>query len=75
MKDKYPELKDWVQNGHIIFKSVSARYSEKGEKELNNINIEILPGEKIGIIGRTGAGKSSLVKLLLRFLEHVEGEI
>ena len=42
---------------------------------MNDINIDIKAGEKIGIIGRTGAGKSSLVKLLLRFLEYVEGDI
>lgn len=42
---------------------------------LNEINALILPGEKIGIVGRTGAGKSSLTLALFRLIEVSEGEI
>ena len=42
---------------------------------LNNINADIQPGEKIGIVGRTGAGKSSLSLALFRILEYSTGKI
>ena len=42
---------------------------------LKNLNFVVKPGEKIGVIGRTGAGKSSLVKVILRFLDNIEGKV
>ena len=58
--------------GKIEFRNVSFRYGQ-GEKALNGINLIIPPGEKLGIIGTTGAGKSSLVNLIPRFYDPEEG--
>ncbi len=58
--------------GKIEFRGVSFRYGQ-GERALNTINLVIQPGEKIGIIGTTGAGKSSLVSLIPRFYDPEEG--
>ena len=61
-------------NGKIEFRGVSFRYGQ-GEKALNKINLAIQPGEKVGIIGTTGAGKSSLVHLIPRFYDPEEGSV
>jgi ATP-binding cassette subfamily B multidrug efflux pump len=60
--------------GGIEFRNVSFRYG-RGEKALNGINLFIRPGEKVGIIGTTGAGKSSLVNLISRFYDPEEGKV
>jgi ATP-binding cassette subfamily B multidrug efflux pump len=60
--------------GKIEFRNVSFRYGQ-GEKALNNINLTVQPGEKLGIIGATGSGKSSLVNLIPRFYDPEEGSI
>jgi len=60
--------------GKIEFRGVSFRYGQ-GEKALNQINLTIQPGEKLGIIGATGAGKSSLVNLITRFYDPEEGTV
>jgi ATP-binding cassette subfamily B multidrug efflux pump len=60
--------------GKIEFRGVSFRYGQ-GEKALNNINLTIQPGEKLGIIGTTGSGKSSLVNLISRFYDPEEGSV
>ncbi|CAG9837849.1 unnamed protein product [Diabrotica balteata] len=52
----------------IIFKNVSMFYN-KGSLVLNDINVTISSGEKVGVVGRTGAGKSSLINVLLRLSE------
>lgn len=65
---------DWPQSGKIIFKNVYLKYIIDEEPVLKNLNIEILPGEKIGIVGRTGAGKSTLISALFR-LAHIDGTI
>ncbi|XP_044272820.1 probable multidrug resistance-associated protein lethal(2)03659 isoform X2 [Tribolium madens] len=66
--------KTWPSEGRISFQSVSLRYSSTEPPVLKNVNFTIEPGEKIGIIGRTGAGKSSLVSTLFH-LFHFEGTI
>jgi len=58
--------------GKIEFRHVSFRYGQ-GERALSDINLVIQPGEKLGIIGTTGAGKSSLVHLIPRFYDPEEG--
>ncbi len=59
--------------GDIIFKKVSFKY--KNEYVLKNISFHIRPGETLGIMGLTGAGKTTLINLLGRFYEPWEGEI
>lgn len=65
----------WPDRGKITFDDYSVKYREELDFVLKNISTEILPGEKIGIIGRTGAGKSSLFLGLFRMLEIKMGEI
>ena len=59
--------------GDISFKNIEFNYG--GNKLFNNFNLDIKAGEKIGLIGRSGAGKSSLVSLLLRNFDVLNGEI
>ena len=58
--------KHWPSKGRIAFRDVSLIYYPGGPQVLKNINLEIKGGEKIGVAGRTGAGKSSFVAALLR---------
>ncbi|CAF4225185.1 unnamed protein product [Rotaria socialis] len=60
--------------GSIVFDNMSFRYSDDSSWVLSNINISIEPGEKIGIVGRTGAGKSSIIQALFRMAE-LDGRI
>ncbi|KAK5645932.1 hypothetical protein RI129_004396 [Pyrocoelia pectoralis] len=64
---------DWPEHGKVKFDNVCLSYIS-GEPVLNNLNFTINAGEKIGIIGRTGAGKSSLIAALFR-LAPTEGAI
>ncbi|CAB3981098.1 multidrug resistance-associated 9 isoform X1, partial [Paramuricea clavata] len=66
--------KEWPEFGRIEFKNVSLQYYENGFKALKDISFQINPSEKIGVAGRTGAGKSSLVAALMRIGE-TEGDI
>ncbi|MCB8979097.1 MAG: ABC transporter ATP-binding protein [Ardenticatenaceae bacterium] len=60
--------------GEIIFDHVSFRYSEQ-EQVLDDFSLHIAPGESIALVGHTGAGKSSIIKLIARYYEYQEGEI
>ncbi|XP_015184437.1 PREDICTED: probable multidrug resistance-associated protein lethal(2)03659 isoform X3 [Polistes dominula] len=71
--DKKPP-EDWPQQGKIEFKEVSMQYSVFEPPVLKDLSFEIKSREKIGIVGRTGAGKSSLISALFRFAE-IEGPI
>jgi ATP-binding cassette subfamily B protein len=61
-------------HGDVVFRNVRFAYNPESVV-LRDFNLHITPGEKIAIVGHTGAGKSSLVKLLLRFYEFQSGEI
>ncbi|CAH8436418.1 unnamed protein product [Dicrocoelium dendriticum] len=65
---------DWP-NGEIQFIDYGIRYRPDLDLVLRSVNIMIKPGEKVGIVGRTGSGKSSLVLGLFRMLEAAEGRI
>ncbi|MEM3715774.1 MAG: ABC transporter transmembrane domain-containing protein [Candidatus Bathyarchaeia archaeon] len=75
-----PEIKDapdaveFQFKGSIVFKNVSFGYNPY-IPVLSDINLEIKPGEKIGIVGPSGSGKTTLTKLLLRFYDPTEGAI
>lgn len=62
----------WPANGAITFKSVSLRYSCDAEPILRDLNVDIPAKTKIAIVGRTGAGKSSIIQALFRFA-HIDG--
>ena len=65
----------WPSKGRIVFDKVNLRYSPSGPLVLQDLSFDILPGEKVGVIGRTGAGKSSLAQALFRMVEIESGEI
>ncbi|KAG5324821.1 L259 protein, partial [Pseudoatta argentina] len=71
--DKKPKS-DWPQEGKIKFKNVSLRYAPLEPAVLKNLSFVIFPREKIGIVGRTGAGKSSVIQAVFR-LADVDGLI
>ena len=72
--DKPQALPLKVSQGEIKFEHVDFSY-EAGKPLLNGFNLTIRPGEKVGLIGRSGAGKSTIVNLLLRFYEPQSGTI
>ncbi|XP_010893754.2 canalicular multispecific organic anion transporter 2 isoform X1 [Esox lucius] len=66
---------DWPSHGNVEFSDYSVRYREGLELVLKNLTLSVKGGEKIGIVGRTGAGKSSMTLCLFRLLEAAGGEI
>ena len=62
--DKPPE--DWPSRGVLNLHNVSMTYMDGGPRVLKNVNLNVNSKEKVGIVGRTGAGKSSIVAALLR---------
>ncbi|XP_030376299.1 multidrug resistance-associated protein 4 [Scaptodrosophila lebanonensis] len=65
---------NWPTLGQIEFRDMSCRYDPNGSPVLKHLNLLIEPGWKVGIVGRTGAGKSSLIGALFR-LAYIEGGI
>ena len=65
----------WPANGAVTFNHFSARYRAGLDLVLKDISLDIKPREKIGIVGRTGAGKSSLTLALFRIIEQASGNI
>ncbi len=61
--------------GSIKYKDVFFRYENEKEYNIKGINLNISPGQKIGIVGETGAGKTTIINLLTRLYEVDEGEI
>ena len=64
-----------VNGGNIEFNNVDFHYGNTERLVLNQLNLQIKPGEKIGLVGRSGAGKSTLVNLLLRFYDIPSGRV
>ena len=60
--------------GHIVFDNVSFAYNGT-DFVLRDVSFEVRPGERVGIVGATGAGKSTLINLLLRFYDVTSGRI
>lgn len=64
----------WPQRARVVFKDLNLRYDKDSDPVLRNLNIIIESGWKVGVVGRTGAGKSSLISALFR-LAPIEGHI
>jgi len=65
----------WPKNGSVDFKNFCASYSNGGKLVIKDVNLNIKPGEKIGLCGRTGSGKSSLIATLFGLLSVQQGGI
>lgn len=65
----------WPDQGRVSFQGVSLRYRGYLPPALAAFSFESAPWEKVGIVGRTGSGKSSLFHALFRSAEHVDGTI
>ena len=72
-KEKPPQL--WPEEGKIVFNEYGMRYREGLDLVLKSISCDVNAGEKVGIVGRTGAGKSSLTMALFRLVEAASGNI
>ncbi|XP_014791161.1 multidrug resistance-associated protein 1 isoform X2 [Octopus bimaculoides] len=66
---------EWPEKGEVVFSNYATRYRENMDLVIKDISCRILPMEKVGIVGRTGAGKSSLTLSLFRIIEAAEGSI
>ncbi|TLD30754.1 hypothetical protein PspLS_02897 [Pyricularia sp. CBS 133598] len=63
----------WPASGSIRFTNVTAKYDQSDKLVLKDVTLEIKPGEQVAIVGRTGAGKSSIIQTLLRRCVDVDG--
>ena len=73
--DKDKPSESWPEEGRIDIDHVSLRYREGLNLAIRNVTMKIESGEKVGVIGRTGSGKSTLMVALLRLVELAEGKI
>ncbi|CAG4963685.1 unnamed protein product [Parnassius apollo] len=71
--DKAPP-EDWPSEGAIQFDNLSLKYTPDGNYVLHKLNFDVRPQEKIGIVGRTGAGKSSIIQAMFR-LAYLDGSL
>ncbi|KAJ2733976.1 hypothetical protein IW152_002632 [Coemansia sp. BCRC 34962] len=74
IEDNRPE-RSWPEQGMVEFKDYSTRYREGLDLVLKDVSFAVNPCEKVGIVGRTGAGKSSLTLALFQIIEAAEGQI
>ncbi|XP_042145191.1 ATP-binding cassette sub-family C member 3-like [Ixodes scapularis] len=65
----------WPGLGAVSFRSYSTRYREGLGLVLRDVNLDVRPGEKVGIVGRTGSGKSTITLSLFRIVEAASGKI
>jgi len=68
-------LRDWPSKGEIVFQNFNVKYRNDTELVLKNINFHIKAGEHLGVVGRTGSGKSTITLCLFRILEAFSGHI
>jgi subfamily B ATP-binding cassette protein MsbA len=79
--DEQPEIADGPNaeelpptKGHVRFENVSFKY-QTGEQVLRNVTLEAQPGEVVALVGRSGAGKTSIINLIPRFYDPIEGRV
>lgn len=65
----------WPEKGEIKFDHFATRYRPELDLVLKDVSLDVSSGEKVGIVGRTGAGKSSLSSALFRIIEPAAGTI
>jgi ABC-type multidrug transport system fused ATPase/permease subunit len=65
----------WPESGRINVKDVSLRYAPELPRVIKNVSFDVEPNQKVGIVGRTGAGKSTIITALFRFLDPETGSI
>jgi ABC-type multidrug transport system fused ATPase/permease subunit len=68
-------LKNWPSSGEINFKNFWTKYRPDLDYVIKGLNFSIKAGEKIGVCGRTGAGKSTIILSILRVLKAVKGNL
>ena len=68
-------LAQWPYNGHVQFENLQMKYRDNTDIVLKGLSFEIFPKEKVGIVGRTGSGKSSIGVCLFRIVEAFGGRI
>ncbi|CAM1508146.1 Fc.00g049940.m01.CDS01 [Cosmosporella sp. VM-42] len=73
-EDRLPS-EEWPTSGHLEFKNLAVQYDTTAEPILRGVSFSIRHGEKIGLCGRSGSGKSSLIQALLRLANTVDGQI
>jgi ATP-binding cassette subfamily B protein len=73
IKDKYNAEKLKIKKGEIVFDNISFNYGKR--KLFENFNLNIKPNEKVALVGHSGCGKTSLIKLLYRFYDLIGGRI
>lgn len=61
--------------GNVKFEDVSFRYSDEGEMVLKNVSLDVPAGSTVAFVGHTGAGKSTMVKLIMRFYDSTFGKV
>ncbi|KAF2156832.1 ABC multidrug transporter-like protein [Myriangium duriaei CBS 260.36] len=70
-----PVRESWPEKGEIVFKDVEMRYRAGLPLVLKGLSLHVKPGERIGVVGRTGAGKSTIMSTLFRLIELSGGSI
>ena len=68
--DELPDI-----DGHIRFEHVSFQYASEGQMVLQDINLDVPPGTRVAFVGHTGAGKTTMVKLIMRFYDATQGKV
>ena len=73
--ENFPNTKDFQLKKEIIFNNVSFKYQNDNNFLFENINLKIKKGEKIGLVGSTGSGKSTFINILMGFLPPTYGDL
>ena len=75
IEDRPNALKLKIKRGRIEFRNISFTYKDKKERAIRNLNLKINPNEKIALVGHSGCGKTTLIKLLYRLYDIDSGKI
>lgn len=73
--DKQLAIEEWPTSGKIEFKNITMKYREELEPAVKGLSVSVQPGMKVGICGRTGSGKSSILQTLFRLTDVSDGTI